>query len=75
MNKDFDNYLSKAGIVHQKSNPYTPEQIGLAERFNRTVVEKARCLLFDAKMDESFWAEAANTAVYLQNRIVTAKFE
>lgn len=72
VNKEFDNYLRKAGIVHQKSNPYTPEQNGLAERFNRTVVEKARCLLFDAKMDESFWAEAANTAVYLQNRIVAA---
>jgi len=72
VNKEFDNYLCKAGIVHQKSNPYTPEQNGLAERFNRTVVEKARCLLFDAKMDESFWAEAASTAVYLQNRIVAA---
>ncbi|GBP34018.1 Retrovirus-related Pol polyprotein from transposon TNT 1-94 [Eumeta japonica] len=72
VNKEFDNYLNKAGIVHQKSNPYTPEQNGLAERFNRTVVEKARCLLFDAEMDENFWAEAANTAVYLQNRIVSA---
>lgn len=29
VNKEFDNYLSKAGIVHQKSNPYTPEQNGL----------------------------------------------
>lgn len=67
-NKEFDSYLKKEGITHQKSNPYTPEQNGLSERNNRTIVEKARCLLFDANMDKEFWAEATNTAVYLQNR-------
>ncbi|CAH2109147.1 unnamed protein product [Euphydryas editha] len=70
--KEFEKYLSSSGIVHQKSNPYTPEQNGLAERCNRSVVEKARCLLFDAHLDNSFWAEAANTAVYLQNRTVAS---
>lgn len=72
VNKEFDNYLSQAGIIHQKSNAYTPEQNGLAERSNRSVVEKARCLLFDAELDKNFWAEAANTAVYLQNRTVAS---
>lgn len=71
-NKDFDNYLAKEGIIHQRSNPYTPEQNSLAERFNRTVVEKARCLLFDAGLEDSFWAEATHTAVYLQNRTVAS---
>lgn len=71
-NKEFDNYLTKEGIIHQKSNPYTPEQNGLAERFNRSIVEKARCLLFDAELDQRFWAEASNTAVYLQNRTVAS---
>ncbi|XP_072933025.1 uncharacterized protein [Epargyreus clarus] len=52
----------------KKTNPYTPEQNGLCERFNRTIVERARCLLFEAKLDKSFWAEAVNTAVYLKNR-------
>ncbi|CAH2087744.1 unnamed protein product [Euphydryas editha] len=70
--KEFEKYLSSSGIVHQKSNPYTPEQNGLAERCNRSVVEKARCLLFDAHLDNSFWAEAVNTAVYLQNRILVS---
>lgn len=69
-NRDFNSYLKKAGILHQKSNPYTPEQNGLCERMNRTLIEKARCLLFDAKLGKEFWAEAINTAVYLQNRIV-----
>lgn len=63
-----ENYLKETGIIHQKTNPYTPEQNGLSERFNRTIVERARCLLFDAKLEKSFWAEAVNTAVYLKNR-------
>lgn len=69
---EFQNFLKQKGIVHQKSNPYTPEQNGLSERFIRTAVEKARCLLFDADLKKVFWAEATNTAVYLQNRTVSA---
>lgn len=71
-NNEFDLYLKREGINHQKSNPYTPEQNGLCERTNRTVVEKARCLLFDANLGKEFWAEATNTAVYLQNRTVVS---
>lgn len=71
-NKEFEDFLNSAGVIHQKSNPYTPQQNGLCERFNRTIVEKARCLLFDANLGKEFWGEATNTAVYLQNRIVAA---
>lgn len=71
-NKEFDLFLNKSGILHQRSNPYTPEQNGLCERFNRTVVEKARCMLSDANLSKEFWAEASSTAVYLQNRTVAA---
>lgn len=71
-NKDFRSYLNQAGIIHQKTNYYTPEQNGLCERANRTVVEKAKCLLYDAKLDKRFWAEAANTAVYLKNRSIAS---
>lgn len=70
-NKRFNDFLKSHGIVHHKTNPYTPEQNGLSERFNRTIVEKAKCLLFDAGLEKRFWAEAAHTAVYLQNRTVT----
>ena len=65
---EMENYLKKNGIVHQKTNAYTPEQNGLCERYNRSIVEKARCLLFDAQFDKQLWAEAVNTAVYLKNR-------
>ncbi|CAH2088581.1 unnamed protein product [Euphydryas editha] len=60
--------LESSGLVHQKTNSHTPEQNGLCERLNRTIVERARCLLFDAKLAKSLWAEAVNTAVYLRNR-------
>lgn len=71
-NKEFDLFLQKEGINHQKTNNYTPEQNGLCERCNRSVVEKARCLMFDAKLGKEFWAEATNTAVYLHNRTVAS---
>lgn len=43
----------------------------MCERFNRTIVERARCLLYDAKF-KKFWAEAVHTAVYLKNRTVAS---
>lgn len=74
-NNDFENFLKKHGIIHQKTNPYTPEQNGLSERSNRTIVEKARCLLFEANLEKKFWAEATNTAVYLKNRSIASGIE
>lgn len=71
-NKEFDNFLKVNGIVHQRTNPYTAEQNGLCERQNRTVVEKARCLLYDSGLGTEFWAEACNCAVYLRNRTVAS---
>lgn len=71
-NSQFDGFLGNCGIIHQKTNAYTPEQNGLSERMNRTIVEKARCLLFEAVLDKKFWAEATNTAVYLQNRTISS---
>lgn len=69
---EMSDFLKASGILHQRTNPYTPEQNGLCERFNRTIVEKARCLLFDAKLHKQFWAEAVHTAVYLKNRTPAA---
>lgn len=63
----------ESGIVHQNSAPYTPQQNGKSERMNRTIVEKARCLLLDAGLDKNYWAEAVNTAVYLINRTPCGK--
>lgn len=69
---EMENYLRKCGIVHQKTNSYTPEQNGLCERYNRSIVEKARCLLFDSQLQKCLWAEAVNTAVYIINRVPAA---
>lgn len=67
--QEMEEFLKQTGIIHQKTNPHTPQQNGLSERFNRTVVERARCLLFESDLDKSFWGEAVNTAVYLMNRM------
>ncbi|XP_015124956.1 uncharacterized protein LOC107046765, partial [Diachasma alloeum] len=58
VNNDLGEYLTKAGIQHQKTVAYTPQQNGVAERYNRTVVEKARSILVDAKLPKEYWAEA-----------------
>lgn len=69
---EFERLLNRNGIIHQKTTPYTPEQNGSSERMNRTLVEKARCLLSDSNLDKKLWAEAVNTAAYLHNRSIVA---
>lgn len=71
MNNNFTEFLVKAGIIHQTTTPYTPEQNGVSERMNRTLVEKAKCLLTNAHLPKSYWAEAIHTAAYLNNRSPT----
>nr|GEV36746.1 retrovirus-related Pol polyprotein from transposon TNT 1-94 [Tanacetum cinerariifolium] len=46
---------------------------GVAERRNRTLIEAARTMLADAKLPVTFWAEAVNTACYVQNRVLVNK--
>lgn len=70
-NKNFDDFLKKEGIQRRLTTPYTPEQNGIAERQNRTLVEMARCLLKQGNMPPRFWAEAINTAAYVRNRCST----
>nr|XP_016473832.1 PREDICTED: uncharacterized protein LOC107795672 [Nicotiana tabacum] len=55
------------GIRHQKISPKTPQLNGLAERKNRTLVERVRCLLSEDKLPNTFWAEALNTVAYVIN--------
>ncbi|GJW17821.1 retrovirus-related pol polyprotein from transposon TNT 1-94 [Tanacetum coccineum] len=52
------------------STPRTPEQNGVVERRNRTLVEAARTMLSASKLPLSFWAEAVATACYTQNRSI-----
>lgn len=64
--------FKRYGIQHQTSNVYTPQQNGVSERMNRTIIEKAKCLLFDANLSKSYWAEAVNMATYLINKTISA---
>ncbi|GJS66655.1 putative ribonuclease H-like domain-containing protein [Tanacetum coccineum] len=51
----------------------TPQQNGVAERKNRTLIEAARTMLADSKLPTTFWAEAVNTACYVQNEVLVTK--
>ena len=69
---EFKNYLRKEGIVHQKTVPKNPQQNGVAERYNRTIVETVRSMLSDSGLSKPFWGEALSTAVYTRNRSPTS---
>ena len=67
INEKMKKVMLKNGYVHQTTVLYNPEQNGTAERMNRSLLEKARCMMYEANLSKKFWAEAANTAVYLVN--------
>ena len=56
------------GIKHERTIRKTPEQNGVAECMNRTLVESVQCMLSGSKLPKSFWTEALATAVYVKNR-------
>lgn len=68
----FEAYLKAQGIVHQTSTPHTPQQNGVAERANRTIVEMARSMIYGQKLGLEYWAEAVSNAVYIRNRCPTS---
>nr|GEU58576.1 retrovirus-related Pol polyprotein from transposon TNT 1-94 [Tanacetum cinerariifolium] len=72
-NKEMNDFCSKKCIKREFSNARTPQQNGVAERRNRTLIEAARTMLADAKLPVTFWAEAVNTACYVQNSVVVNK--
>ncbi|GJS50307.1 ribonuclease H-like domain-containing protein [Tanacetum coccineum] len=61
------------GIKREFSVARTPQQNGVAERKNRTLIEAARTMLVDSKLPTTFWAEAFNTACYVLNRVLVIK--
>ena len=75
MSKDFQAYLTSKGIEHQLTIPHSPQQNGVAERLNRTLMESARAMLSHSNLPNKFWAEAVATAAYLRNRTTTSANE
>lgn len=71
----FIKYCKQNGIMQQFTIPHTPQQNGVAERKNRTLVECARSMVKSKGLSNSFGAEAINTTVYLKNRSPTKYLE
>ncbi|GJZ93812.1 retrovirus-related pol polyprotein from transposon TNT 1-94 [Tanacetum coccineum] len=67
-NAPFDNFCKKEGIVRHRTIRHTPQQNGVAERMNQTLMARARCMRIFAGLSKQLWAEAVNTASYLVNR-------
>nr|GFB40210.1 hypothetical protein [Tanacetum cinerariifolium] len=61
------------GIKREFSVPRTPQQNGIAERNNMTLIEAARTLLIDLRLPIPFWVEAVNTACYVKNQVLVTK--
>ena len=68
MSKEFDAFLAESGIKHQCTVPYTPQQNGVAERKNMSLMEMARCMVKSQALPHAFWLEAVMCATYVLNR-------
>lgn len=65
----FEEFCEEHGITHYFSAPRTPQQNGVAERKNRSLIELARTMLSDSSLPKYFWADAVSTACYVTNRV------
>ncbi|GJT87114.1 ribonuclease H-like domain-containing protein [Tanacetum coccineum] len=72
-NRIMNEFCEMKGIRREFSVARTPQQNGIAKRKNRTLIEAARTILVDSKLPTTFWAEAVNTACYVQNRVLVIK--
>jgi len=65
--KKFAEYLKSKGILKEMTTPYTPQANGVVDCANRTIMERVRCMLDDARISKKYWAFAVSVAVYLKN--------
>ena len=68
ISKEFETFCKTKGIKIEDTIPHTPQHNGIAERMNRTLVERATAMLQQSGLPKTFWAEAINTASYIINR-------
>ena len=66
--KDFERYLQDNGIKHQTTVPYSPQQNGVVERMNITLLNMVRSMMFFQNFKLMFWGEAVLCAVCIRNR-------
>lgn len=74
-NRRFDQFCKEEGVVRHRTCTYTPQQNGVAERLNRSIMNKVRSMLSESGLDQKFWAEAASTSVYVINRLPSSAIE
>ncbi|GJY14979.1 putative ribonuclease H-like domain-containing protein [Tanacetum coccineum] len=72
-NRVMNQFCEMKGIKRKFSVARTSQQNGVAERKNKTLIKAARTMLVDSKLTTTFWAEAVNTACYVQNRVLVIK--
>ncbi|GJW78867.1 putative ribonuclease H-like domain-containing protein [Tanacetum coccineum] len=71
--RDVIELCGSKGIKREYSNARTPQQNGVAERKNKTLIEAPRTMLADSFLPNTFWAEAVSTACYVLNRVLVTK--
>src|SRR5271163_5101795 len=71
INSEMRNYLTERGIRHETTVAETPQQNGVAERYNQTLLESIRAIKLSAGVPDNLWAKLAGTAAYLRNRLPT----
>ena len=69
-----DTYLDTLGITHEFAAPYTPQQNGIVERKNRTLIEMACTMLDEYKTPRKFWPKAIDITCHIINRVYLHKF-
>ncbi|GKE72407.1 putative ribonuclease H-like domain-containing protein, partial [Tanacetum coccineum] len=72
-NRVMSEFCEKKGIKREFSVARTPQQNGVAERRNRTLIEAARTMLADSKLPTTCWAKVVSTACYVHNRVLVVK--
>ncbi|KAM2003469.1 hypothetical protein ACFX15_027030 [Malus domestica] len=69
--KEFQEFCEANGIRRPLTVPRSPQQNGVAERKNQTIIDMARSMLKSKRLPKELWAEAVACAVYLSNRSPT----
>ena len=68
-NNAMSSFCRRFGIAHTTTTPHTPQQNGIAERYNRTLVETSRCMITNMDLPASWWTYAVTYAAYIRNRV------
>nr|GEZ53155.1 zinc finger, CCHC-type [Tanacetum cinerariifolium] len=72
---EFTQYCKENGIARQLTAPYSPQQNGVVERRNRTIMSTTRCMMKATNMPQNFWAEAVRHTIYILNSVCTKALE